>query len=50
MDEIGVLPFFKGTLCHDHWKPYYHYKCIHTLCHAHHLREFERAWEQDGQQ
>lgn len=50
MDEIGVLPFFKGTLCHDHWKPYYHYKCIHGLCNAHHLRELERAWEQDGQQ
>jgi transposase len=23
MDEIGVLPRFTGTLCHDHWKPYY---------------------------
>jgi len=27
MDEIGILPFFKGVLCHDHWKPYYHYGC-----------------------
>lgn len=50
MDEMGILPFFKGVLCHDHWKPYYHYECTHALCNAHHLRELERAWEQDHQQ
>jgi transposase len=50
MDEMGILPFFNGVLCHDHWKPYYHYECIHALCNAHHLRELERAWEQDHQQ
>ncbi|MCP4994204.1 MAG: IS66 family transposase, partial [Gammaproteobacteria bacterium] len=50
MDEIGILPFFKGVLCHDHWKPHYNYECIHALCNAHHLRELERAWEQDHQQ
>ena len=51
MDEMGVLPFFKGVLCHDHWKPYYRYVlCLHALCNAHHLRELERAWEQDHQQ
>ena len=50
MDEMGILPFFKGVLCHDHWKPYYRYECIHALCNAHHLRELERAWEQDDQQ
>ena len=49
MDEIGVLPRFKGILCHDHWKPYYQYDCTHALCNAHHLRELTRAWEQDGQ-
>ena len=50
MDEMGILPWFKGILCHDHWKPYYRYKCTHSLCNVHHLRELERAWEQDTQQ
>lgn len=50
MNDIGILPRFKGILCHDHWKPYYTYDCKHALCNAHHLRELERAWEQDGQQ
>jgi len=50
MDEMGVLPHFSGVLCHDHWKPYYRYECTHALCNAHHLRELERAWEQDNQQ
>ena len=53
MNEKGVLPRFKGILCHDHWKPYYQYTdCEHALCNAHHLRELEleRAHEQDNQQ
>lgn len=50
MDAIEIIPKFKGILCHDHWKPYYKYKCLHALCNAHHLRELERAWEQDKQQ
>lgn len=49
MDEMGILPHFTGTLCHDHWKPYYRFDCRHALCNAHHLRELTRAWEQDAQ-
>lgn len=49
MDDIGIIPSFSGVLCHDHWKPYYNYKCNHSLCNAHHLRELERAIEQDDQ-
>ncbi len=50
MDEMGVLPEFNGIVCHDHWKPYYRYDCVHALCNAHIIRKLERAWEQDGQQ
>jgi transposase len=49
-NEIGILPKFKGVLCHDHWKPYYIMTlCLHSLCNAHHLRELTRAFEQDNQ-
>jgi len=50
MEAMGVLPWFKGILCHDHWKPYFRIDCQHALCNAHHLRELERAWEQDKQE
>jgi transposase len=49
MKAMGILEHFEGTLCHDHWKPYFQFKCQHSLCNAHHLRELERAWEYDGQ-
>ena len=40
MDAMGILPYFRGVLVHDHWKPYYTYhQCLHSLCNAHHLRE-----------
>jgi len=51
LDEIGILAAFNGILCHDHWKSYYkHYSGRHSLCNAHHIRELERAVEQDKQQ
>lgn len=50
MDEINILPRFKGILCHDHWKPYYGYDCLHALCNAHHLRELTLVADEDKQQ
>ena len=49
MNDMGILPGFRGVLCHDHWKPYCRIDCTHALCNAHHLRELTRAFEQDGQ-
>jgi len=51
MDEMNIIPRFKGILCHDHWKPYYRYDgCLHALCNAHHLRELISAYDQDKQE
>lgn len=50
MNDMGILPYFTGMLCHDHWKSYFRFDCQHSLCNAHHLRELQRAWEQDKQQ
>ena len=55
MEEAGILGAFRGTVVHDHWKPYFTYdKCAHALCNAHHLRElrfiatqYQQAWAND---
>ncbi|NLN87848.1 MAG: transposase [Syntrophomonadaceae bacterium] len=39
MDEMALMPFYTGTAKHDFWKPYFKYRCRHSLCNAHHLRE-----------
>ena len=40
MDEIGVLPKYRGTCVHDAWWSYdYYTSCRHALCGAHILRE-----------
>jgi transposase len=49
MDEMQILSAYQGIICHDHWKPYFKYGGSHALCNAHHLRELERAVEQDKQ-
>ena len=40
IDEIGILPEYRGTCVHDGWLSYTFYpKCRHALCGAHLSRE-----------
>jgi transposase len=40
IDEINILPGYRGTCVHDGWLSYTFYpKCRHSLCGAHLLRE-----------
>ncbi len=48
MDEIGILPNFKGSLIHDCWIAYFSYGKNHGLCNAHLLRELLGIQEQSG--
>lgn len=44
--DIGILPKFDGTACHDHWTPYYTFgNCSHSECNAHNLRNLRSAYE-----
>ena len=50
LDEIGVLPQFRGRAVHDGLTSYWQYgQCQHGLCNAHHLRELTFVEEQLGQ-
>lgn len=46
-EKRGSLPeSLKGTVVHDHWKPYYTLENVtHALCNAHHLRELKALIE-----
>ncbi len=51
MDEIGILPQFKGILVRDGWASYKWYEqCRHALCNSHLLRELAYIEEVDPQQ
>ena len=54
MDEIDILPDFKGCAIHDFWSSYFNYDCDHGICNAHILRELvfiheqhEKNWAKD---
>ncbi len=50
MDDMGILPAFKGVAVHDGWKPYNNYNCDHALCNAHLQRELTGIEENYKQQ
>jgi transposase len=49
LDDINILPRFKGRAIHDSFKPYFAYDGLHGLCNAHHLRELKYLYEQEEQ-
>ena len=47
MNEIGILPYFSGTLVHDFLRSYFRYEqAQHSLILAQHLREIQTQVEQ----
>lgn len=38
INEIGILPRYKGKAVHDDLAAYFQYRMKHVLCNAHHLR------------
>ena len=45
MNEIGILPRFKGCAVHDDLAAYFLYELKHAVCNAHHLRTLLFLWE-----
>jgi transposase len=45
IDEIGVIPPYKGVLVHDFWAAYCKYPCMHAYCNAHITRELQGVYE-----
>ena len=45
MEEMGVLPNFKGIAQHDCWKSYWEYDVKHAVCNSHILRELNGITE-----
>ena len=42
MDQLNIIPRYRGILIHDRWASYLSYdKCDHALCVAHLLRNFQ---------
>jgi len=47
MQDIGILPNFRGRAVHDHWQPYQTFdNCDHAYCNSHHLRELQFVTDQ----
>lgn len=46
MDDMGILPAYKGRVIHDFWKPYFRYDLAHGMCNAHTIRELIFIYEE----
>lgn len=49
MNEIGILPSYKGIAVHDMWASYFKYGFKHAICNAHIIRELTYAHEEYNQ-
>ena len=49
MNDIGILPNFKGKTVHDFYPSYFQFDIEHILCNAHLLRELVFEYEQNSQ-
>jgi transposase len=46
IDDINILPQYRGRAVHDCWYPYFSYRQVeHGLCNVHHLRELTFVYE-----
>lgn len=45
MNEINILPQYKGHAVHDFWSSYLPYLCKHVICNAHLIRELNALSE-----
>ena len=46
MNDIGILPSYKGIAVHDMWASYFKYDFKHGICNAHIIRELTYAYEE----
>ena len=49
IDEMAILPDYKGVLVHDFYRAYYKYNCRHAYCGSHLIRELIFSEEQEEQ-
>jgi transposase len=47
MNEMEILPQYKGVLIHDFFRAYFKYDCTHVFCGSHLIRELLFSEEQD---
>jgi len=51
INDMNIIPNYKGILVHDHWAAYNKYtNCSHSYCNAHVLRELEGITQNDNVQ